>query len=209
MTWATPLRHRGDGTPCRQSQHAVTRSTKPSNMVLTLVGAIDDAQIASLCGTLRACLEPGGAEVVTCDARCAVACFGSVGVLARLQLIARARPHAPVTTYTGSSVLDGTQPDPPPGWPAVNGGQESLRSRSRTGIRRYSVQRLTPHAPIRGARGQTQCSPAIAGREMGHIGPIRCQRRAEREDAELGIWSVVRRLRRWSRSPSSKTEFVY
>jgi anti-anti-sigma regulatory factor len=77
----------------------MTRNPKPASVVLTLVGAIDDAQTASLCGTLRTCLEPGGAEVVTCDARRAVACFGVVGALARLQLIAR--EHGRTLRITG------------------------------------------------------------------------------------------------------------
>ena len=62
-------------------------SPSHASVVLTLVGVIDDAQTASLCATLRACLQPNGNEVVTCDARRAVACFGLVGALARLQLI--------------------------------------------------------------------------------------------------------------------------
>ena len=67
----------------------MTTSRKPASVVLTLVGVIDDARLGGLCGTLRACLEPDGSDVVTCDARSAVACFGLVGALARLQLIAR------------------------------------------------------------------------------------------------------------------------
>lgn len=74
-------------------------SRKPASVVLTLVGVIDDAQIATLCGTLRACLGPEGIEVVTCDARRAVACFGLVGALARLQLIAR--EHGNTIRITG------------------------------------------------------------------------------------------------------------
>ncbi len=58
-------------------------------MVLTLVGIVDDAQTAHLCGILRASLEPDSDEVVTCDTQEATACFGLVGALARLQLIAR------------------------------------------------------------------------------------------------------------------------
>ena len=77
----------------------MTCNPNSASVVLTLVGAIDDTQIASLCGTLRACLEPGGAEVVTCDARRAVACFGLVGALARLQLIAR--EHGGTLRITG------------------------------------------------------------------------------------------------------------
>ena len=67
--------------------------------MLTLLGVIDDARTASLCDTLRACIEHEGNEVVTCDARRAVACFGLVGALARLQLIAR--EHGNTIRITG------------------------------------------------------------------------------------------------------------
>jgi ABC-type transporter Mla MlaB component len=77
----------------------VKSSRKPANVVLTLVGVIDEGQTASLCGALRACLQPDGNEVVTCDARRAVACFGLVGALARLQLIAH--EHGNTIRITG------------------------------------------------------------------------------------------------------------